>query len=42
VKQTQRQFSTVLVSEAHKALLTGNAEQGEHWIQVAADAASKR
>ena len=38
VKQTQRQFLDRLVSEAHKALLTGNAEQGEHWIQVAADA----
>ena len=38
VKQTQRQFLDRLVSEAHKALLAGNAEQGEHWIQVAADA----
>ena len=38
VKQIQRQFLDRLVSEAHKALLAGNAEQGEHWIQVAADA----
>ncbi|HEX4676828.1 MAG TPA: energy transducer TonB [Steroidobacteraceae bacterium] len=41
VKQTQQQFLDRLVSEAHKALLTGNAEQGEHWIQVAADAGVK-
>jgi TonB family protein len=38
VKQTQRQFLDRLVSEAHKALLAGNADQGEHWIQVASDA----
>ena len=38
VKQTQHQFLDRLVSEAHKSLLAGNAEQGEHWIQVAADA----
>lgn len=38
VKQTQRQFLERLVSEAHKALLAGNADQGEHWIQVASDA----
>ncbi len=38
VKQTQRQFFDRLVSEARKALLAGNAEQGEHWIQVASDA----
>jgi TonB family protein len=38
VKQTQRQFLDRLVSEARKALVTGNADEGEHWIQVAADA----
>jgi TonB family protein len=38
VKQTQHQFLDRLVSEAHKALLAGNAEQGEHWIQVGSDA----
>jgi TonB family protein len=38
VKQTQRQFLDRLVSEARKALVTGNADQGDHWIQVAADA----
>jgi TonB family protein len=38
VKQTQHQFLDRLVSEARKALLAGNAEQGEHWIQVASDA----
>jgi TonB family protein len=38
VKQVQRQFLDRLVSEARKALTTGNADQGEHWIQVAADA----
>jgi TonB family protein len=38
VKQIQRQFLERLVSEAHKALLAGNADQGEHWIQVASDA----
>jgi TonB family protein len=38
VKQTQRQFLDRLVSEARKALVAGNADQGEHWIQAAADA----
>jgi TonB family protein len=38
VQQTQRQFLERLVSEAHKALLAGNADQGEHWIQAASDA----
>ena len=38
VKQTQRQFRDRLVSEAHKALTAGNADQGEQWIQVAAEA----
>jgi TonB family protein len=38
VKQTQRQFLDRLVSEAHKALTAGNADQGEQWIQAAADA----
>ena len=38
VKQTRRQFLDRLVSEARKALVTGNAEQGERWIQAAADA----
>src|ERR1700722_8611642 len=41
VKQTQHQFLDRLVSEARKALLAGNAEQGEHWIQVASDAGVK-
>ena len=38
VKQTQRQFLDRLVSEAHKALRAGNADQGEKWIQAAATA----
>jgi TonB family protein len=38
VKQTRTQFLDRLVGEARKALLAGNAEQGEHWIQVAYDA----
>jgi TonB family protein len=38
VKQTQRQFLDRLAGEAHKALLAGNPDQGEHWIQVASDA----
>jgi TonB family protein len=38
VKQTHRQFLDRLVSEARKALASGNAEQGERWIQAAADA----
>ncbi len=38
VKQTQRQFLDRLVSEAHKAIAAGNVEQGEHWIDAAADA----
>jgi TonB family protein len=38
VKQTQRQFLDRLVSEARKSLVAGNADQGEHWIQAAADA----
>jgi TonB family protein len=38
VKQTQRQFLDRLVSEARKALTTGNADQGEQWTQAAADA----
>jgi hypothetical protein len=33
VKTTQRQFFDRIVSEARKALLAGNAEQGAHWIQ---------
>jgi TonB family protein len=37
VKTTQRQFFDRIVSEARKALLAGNAEQGAHWIQVASD-----
>jgi len=38
VKQAQRQFLDRLVSEARKALITGNADQGEQWAQAAADA----
>lgn len=38
LKQIQRQFLDRLVSEAHKALSAGNADQGEQWIQAAADA----
>ena len=38
VKQLQRQLLDRLVSEAHKSLAAGNADQGEHWIQAAADA----
>src|SRR6185312_5677316 len=38
VKQTQRQFLDRLVSEAHKSMAAGNADQGEQWIQAAADA----
>ena len=38
VKQTQRQFLDRLVSEARKALVAGNADQGEHWIQAASEA----
>lgn len=38
VKQARRQFLDRLVSEAHKELATGNAEQAEHWIQAATDA----
>jgi TonB family protein len=38
VKQTRRQFLDRLVGEARKALLAGNADQGEHWIQIASDA----
>ena len=38
VKQTRTQFLDRLVGEARKALLAGNADQGEHWIQVAYDA----
>jgi TonB family protein len=38
VKQTQRLFLDRLVSEARKALATGDADQGEHWIRVATDA----
>ena len=37
MKTTQRQFFDRIVSEARKALLAGNAEQGAHWIQVASD-----
>jgi TonB family protein len=38
VKQIRRQFLDRLSAEANKALATGNADQGEHWIQVASDA----
>jgi TonB family protein len=38
VKQLQRQLLDRLVSEARKSLAAGNADQGEHWIQAAADA----
>ena len=38
VKQLHRQFLDRLVSEAHKALAAGNADQGQHWIQAAAQA----
>lgn len=38
VKQARRQFLDRLVSEAHKELATGNAEQAEHWVQAATDA----
>ncbi|MGH8210814.1 MAG: TonB family protein [Steroidobacteraceae bacterium] len=38
VNQTRRQFLDRLVSEARKALVTGNADQGERWIQAASDA----
>jgi TonB family protein len=37
VRQTQRQFLDRLLAEAHRALAAGNADQGEHWIQAAAD-----
>ena len=42
VKQTRGQFIDRLVSEARKALATGNAEQGERWIQAAADAGAAK
>ena len=38
VKQLQRQLLDRLVGEARKSLTAGNADQGEHWIQAAADA----
>jgi TonB family protein len=41
VRQTEGQFLDRLVTEAHKALAAGNADQGERWIQAAADAGVK-
>ena len=38
VKQTQRQFLDRLVGEARKSLTAGDADQGERWIQAAAEA----
>jgi TonB family protein len=38
VKQTQRQFLDRLVGEARKSLTAGDADQGERWIQAAANA----
>jgi TonB family protein len=38
VKQTREQFLTRLVSEAHKSLAAGNAQQGERWTQAAMEA----
>ncbi|MDB6090798.1 MAG: Protein TonB [Gammaproteobacteria bacterium] len=42
VRQIQRQFLDRLVTEAGKALAAGNADQGEHWIQAAADSGVDR
>jgi TonB family protein len=42
VRQTQRQFLDRLATEARKALAAGNADQGERWIQAAADAGADR
>ena len=42
VRQTQRQFLDRLVTEARKALAAGNADQGERWIQAAADSGVDR
>jgi protein TonB len=38
VKQTRQQFLDRLMSEARKALAADNADQGERWMQAAADA----
>lgn len=38
VKQTREQFLIRLVSEARKALASGNADQGERWTQAASEA----
>ena len=38
VKQTQKVFLDRLVSEARKALATDNADQAQHWIEVADEA----
>jgi protein TonB len=42
VRQAQRQFLDRLATEARKALAAGNADQGERWIQAAADAGADR
>jgi TonB family protein len=38
VQQARRQFLERLVSEAHKFLAAGNADQGEQWLQAATEA----
>jgi protein TonB len=42
VRQTQRQFLERLVTEARKALAAGDPDQGEQWIQAAADSGADR